>query len=70
MAIRIRLLTVRDLCRRLQVSRTTFYARRAQLGLPEPVTKVWGDRLPPRWRSDQIDDWMASLGERKQGGIA
>ena len=54
----VALLTVRDLCRRLAVSRTTIYERLRTGKLPAPI--YVGDHCP-RWPSDEIDSWIDSL---------
>ena len=55
----VRLLDVKEVCRRLNVSRSTLYKMIAAGQFPPPL------RLPggaPRWREDDVDGWIDGLG--------
>lgn len=49
------LLSIREVCARVGVSRTTVYARMAERQFPTPV-KVGVKSV--RWRSDEIDSYI------------
>lgn len=51
----LKYLTQKDLCRSLDVSRTTFWRLRKEEGFPKPVHlvgRVW------RWKDSEVKEWM------------
>ena len=61
------LLTVRDLCARLCISRSRLYTLLAASALPKPIylsppkpDKNGVVRGDPRWRPEDVDEWIAS----------
>ena len=64
------LLTVRDLCARLSISRSRLYSLLAGSDLPKPIylSPPKRDRNgvlrgEPRWRPEDVDAWIASRAE-------
>ena len=51
------LMTVKEVCSTLRMSKATLYRRLQQRRLPEPL--YVGDKMP-RWRSEDIRDWVSS----------
>ena len=52
------LLTIREVCARVGVSRTTIYARMNERQFPAPI-KIGAKSV--RWRSDEIDAYIDRL---------
>ena len=53
-----RLMTLKEVCARVGVCRTTIYNRIAERQFPQPV-KVGSKSV--RWRSDEIDEYIEQI---------
>ncbi len=52
------LLSVREVCRRVGLSRPSIYTRMAAGRFPRPIYPA---PRAPRWRSDEIAEWIERL---------
>ena len=59
----MQLLTVRDVCAALKISRPTLYSNlRRRPGFPRPLYPA---SRSPRWRTDEIEDYLDRLSRER-----
>ena len=54
----VNLMSIRAVCDRTGLCRTTIYKLLSSGGIPKPTYPV---PRTPRWRSDEIDEWIEKL---------
>ena len=54
----MRLLRIRDVMQKVGLSRPSVYKRMAIGNFPKPIYPA---PRAPRWRSDEVDEWIAEL---------